>query len=132
MASKLQSGLILLVLIVFGTLTLATCGGDGSGNSSSGDGVVEQNPIITAMVSTGADKISLAWLPATDNATPADQVVYEAHLSKSEIYEPDSTTLKNTAVGVHQTTVIGLEPDTTYYAIIFLISVKIQSWLDLL
>lgn len=119
MKSKLQHGFILLLFAVFGILAFVACGDSGDGgNISSGDGTVDQSPVITAMVSTDTDKLSLAWLPATDNATPADQVVYEVHLSKSVTYEPDSSTLKKTIVGERQTTVVGLEPDTTYYAII--------------
>ncbi len=126
MRSKLQHGFILLLFVGFGVLAFVGCGSGGGGggdgdNVSSGNDSVDQNPIITAMVSTDTDKLSLAWLPATDNETPADQVVYEVHLSKSETFEPNSTTLKKTILGDRQVNVAGLEPDTTYYAIILAI-----------
>ncbi len=38
-------------------------------------------PGIVQIVSTNVDSASLAWLPATDNKTPANVIRYDVHLS---------------------------------------------------
>jgi len=71
-------------------------------------------PGIVQIVGTNVDSVSLAWLPASDNKTPIDDINYEIHLSDQPDFEPTANTLYTSVVGVNQTDLAGLTTATTY------------------
>ncbi len=74
------------------------------------------NPEIVLLVPTDTDKLTLAWLPVTDNAASSEEMVYEVHLSRQENFQPSPDTLKATVTSETQKDLTGLETGTTYYA----------------
>ncbi|RKZ73848.1 MAG: hypothetical protein DRR19_30600, partial [Candidatus Parabeggiatoa sp. nov. 1] len=75
-------------------------------------------PGIVQIVSTDVDGASLAWLPATDNNTPADAISYEVHLSDQPGFEPMGNTLHDEVIGVNQVELEGLTTATSYSVLI--------------
>jgi len=71
-------------------------------------------PGIVQIIATDVDKASLAWLPATDNKTPADAIKYEVHLSDQPNFEPTPKTLHVSITGASQIDLVGLKAATSY------------------
>ena len=74
-------------------------------------------PTAPTIVSLDAQKNSLTlfWLNATDETTPADEIRYEIHMSTDANFTADSTTLKQTLVNTLEADVSGLDANTLYY-----------------
>jgi hypothetical protein len=75
-------------------------------------------PGITLAVANDTDRITLAWLPATDDRTPQDQLVYEVHVSTTPGFVPDATTLQTSLVNQLQAEVSGLTAATEYEVVV--------------
>jgi von Willebrand factor type D domain len=71
-------------------------------------------PGIVQIVATDVDKASLAWLPATDNKTPAEAIKYEVHLSNDPNFEPTPKTLHTSVTGASQIDLVGLTAASSY------------------
>lgn len=70
---------------------------------------------LVLMVATGMDKVEMAWIPGSDRNTPEEAVKYDIHLSTTEDFIPDASTLKQTVNGENQAEVTGLTSGTLYY-----------------
>ncbi|MEK7991424.1 MAG: VWD domain-containing protein [Thiotrichaceae bacterium] len=71
-------------------------------------------PGVVQIVSTNVDSASIAWLPASDNKTPSDQMIYEIHLSDTPNFDPLPQTLYTSVTGLNQVDLSGLTTATTY------------------
>jgi hypothetical protein len=67
------------------------------------------------MAATGMHKVEMAWIPGSDGNTPEEAVKYDIHLSTTEDFIPDASTLKQTVYGENQAEVTGLTSGTLYY-----------------
>ncbi len=72
----------------------------------------EDGPDIVLAIPTDVDKIILAWLPIDDVEA------YEIHMSTSDVFPPDDSTLYKTVGDTNQIDITNLESETTYYFII--------------
>lgn len=80
------------------------------------DSTAPNAPELTFLVANNTDELTLAWLAATDNYTPAEDMSYEVHLSTSANFTPSVSTLKKTVTGMEQANVDALQQGATYYA----------------
>ena len=71
-------------------------------------------PGIVQIVSTNIDTATIAWLPASDNKTLADNITYEVHLSDKPDFEPMPSTLHTSVFGVKQADLESLTTATKY------------------
>ena len=74
-------------------------------------------PEITLLAPSNTDTLTLAWLPVTMNI-PATQVVYEIHVSTTNNFTPNASTLQQTVTGQTQAILTGLNAATTYYVLV--------------
>jgi hypothetical protein len=79
-------------------------------------------PILVAATSADSDALTVEWIPASDNLTPADQMKYDIHLSTTEGFKPTPGTRKKTVTGIDYDTVTGLLAQTKYYIMIVAIN----------
>jgi len=82
--------------------------------TTSNDTTVPTAPTIVSL-DAQKDSLTLFWLNATDETTPAEEIRYEIHLSTDENFTADSTTLQQTLVNTLEADVSGLTPNTLYY-----------------
>ena len=75
-------------------------------------------PEMVQLTPGDTDKITIAWLPYTDNEAQQDQAVYEVHVSTQENFTPSSTTLYSTVGDELQMEITGLTQDTLYYVMV--------------
>ena len=75
-------------------------------------------PGVVQIVSTDVDSASLAWLPATDNKTPAESIRYEVHLSDKPGFEPMGNTWHTSVTGVNQVELEDLTTATSYSVLV--------------
>jgi len=92
---------------------------DSSGNS---DGVVDLNSAGSASelklllaVASSDSAITLAWTSYSSNNTSSSNMSYQVHLSTTEGFTPDSSTLFSTIQGQAQTEISGISAGTKYY-----------------
>ena len=109
--------------IVLVSLLLSACGGGGgsdSGNPSGNSGGITdinppQNDGFSLLAATGRETVSAAWMPASDDATPTDKIVYELHYGTTENFSVSSSTLYDEYLGDTSTELTGLSPNTEYF-----------------
>ncbi len=51
------------------------------------------SPDITLIAPTATDRLTVAWLPVSDDFTSEDNISYGIHLSKQERFQPSADTL---------------------------------------
>jgi hypothetical protein len=68
----------------------------------------------TSAVTLNSTEVNVGWDPATDNATPASQIVYDVYAADVS-GQQDFATPVGTFTGVSVGTVTQLKPATTYY-----------------
>ena len=81
-------------------------------DSATGEIIVDEGapttPQLVAVVATGAEELTLFWLPSTDDATPTEAIVYEVHRGASSNFTPGDATLLTEVVGAVPTVVTDL------------------------
>lgn len=107
--------LILTCVTVFSVLLLQACGGGGGGSSGSAPATAVS---LVEVSSAGSSSMDVSWLPATNSATPADQMKYEVHASTDTTYTPGPATLKSMLTGQVSTRLTGLLAGTKYTVIV--------------
>jgi hypothetical protein len=111
---KIQSKIILSILLCFMSISLI----DSANAADSTEQKKSANtPEIIQLAPSAMDTLTLTWLPVSMN-TPANKVRYAIHVSTTENFTPDKSTLRQTVVGKNQATFSGLNADTTYYVLI--------------
>ncbi|MDZ4128047.1 MAG: hypothetical protein U1E02_28350, partial [Hydrogenophaga sp.] len=84
---------------------LAACGGGGgAGDDRSGTpATANQAPTNVALVevsSSAVGAMTVSWLPASDDTTPASSIKYQVHASTDASFTPSASTLKFEGTGV--------------------------------
>lgn len=79
-----------------------------------GDRVAPGMPMLVGATSAAADQLTVEWIPAADDFTPADKMKYEIHLSITDGFEPGAGTRKTTVTGKTYATLTGLTAQTRY------------------
>ena len=79
------------------------------------DQVWQTNLTLVEVSAIDTDSIQVSWLPVDDGVTPGDQVSYEIHVSQTEDFLPDASTLKHQQNGIQSAQIDGLTPGATYY-----------------
>jgi hypothetical protein len=102
-------------------LSLSACGGGGGSegnnvtvNTDSTNPTLPTNAIILA-ISTKPDEISIAWIPATDDVSTAEEIAYEIHAGDTTGFTISTTSLVATYSGIYLADVGGFQGNTTYY-----------------
>lgn len=62
--------------------------------------------------------LAVSWLPAQDDQTPPEKLVYGVHISTQKGFHPAPSTLKTSVTGGVSAQVRGLQAGETYYVII--------------
>ena len=73
---------------------------------------------LVLAVGTGEDELTLAWVPAVDDATPTSEILYRVHLGDSAGFEPTPQTLVTTVVGGGQVVLQGVASGAAYSALV--------------
>ncbi|NJL60413.1 MAG: fibronectin type III domain-containing protein [Desulfobacteraceae bacterium] len=81
-------------------------------------GLRGENPDIVFLAPTDTDKLTLAWLPTSNDSTASSEMKYEVHLSEQSNFQPSDATRRSTVTGDAQAKIEGLKTGTTYYAVI--------------
>lgn len=93
---------------------LTGCGGGGNGDVSSAN----QAPIVVELIQVSASTagaLTVSWLPASDDTTPASALMYQVHVSTDAGFTPGAGTLKFEGTGVTTATInAGLTTGTRY------------------
>lgn len=101
-------------------MILAGCSGGGSDSNGAVDAddpdrEAPRPPQILSVNSFSPERIQLTWLPATDNSSNADDLVYAVHASATENFSPSSANLQRQITGETTTDLDGLQTATTYF-----------------
>jgi hypothetical protein len=70
---------------------------------------------LVGVSSLSGDKLTAEWLPARDDQTPPESLVYTLHVSTAPGFTPTGATAKLARTGMLSGTVEGLTPATRYY-----------------
>ena len=81
------------------TTTTTTLSGGASTTSTTMPTGAPSSPRIVFLTATGTDEITLAWLPVTDDATPASAIRYEVHVAEQAGFDPTAATLRVSVEG---------------------------------
>ncbi len=73
---------------------------------------------LVLVAATGDDELTMAWLPADDDATPVDQILYRVHLGPEAGFEPTPQNLVATVTGGTQVVLTGLSPASVWSALV--------------
>ncbi|WP_416768261.1 PKD domain-containing protein [Sulfurimonas sp. ST-25] len=103
------------VILVIYALLFSACGGGGSNSGASADALAPSTPVLVSLNSPSQVGVTLFWLPATDDGTAADEIVYEVHMDTAEGFTPTTASLKKTVTGVAEADIDGLLPNTLYH-----------------
>lgn len=72
----------------------------------------------TSATTTGSSAIELSWSAATDDVSPASSIRYRAYVATSAGGESYATPTDTSAPGATTMLITGLNPSTTYYAVV--------------
>jgi hypothetical protein len=73
---------------------------------------------VVAAESTTPDSVTLSWEPASDNATPSEDIVYEVFMSGTQGGEDYSSPLLVSDPGATEITITGLDDATEYFFVV--------------
>ncbi len=73
---------------------------------------------LVQVTPTDTDKVTLAWLPATDDNTLPEAITYQVHLSDQPNFTPSTATLQTAVTGQEKTEVLGLATGQTYNVLV--------------
>jgi len=73
---------------------------------------------MTFLSATAEDEVTIAWFPAKDDDTSAENIQYDIYLSMDEYFQPGPSSLKVSLLGQLSTVVPGLVPGSRYYALV--------------
>ncbi len=113
---ELRVFFIACLLFLFVILTGCGRGEDGKvGETSSQDSQAPEFEGFVLVVSSNTDSVSMAWMPAIDNITPQDNIVYEIYYDTNANFIPDMATLDQVLIGETSGVVVGLTEGTEYF-----------------
>lgn len=73
---------------------------------------------LEAAVPVGSSSMSLSWQPASDDVTPAGDIVYQVYMAEVAGAQDFSAPRLTTPAGANEALVQGLAADTTYYFVV--------------
>ncbi|MCB1659845.1 MAG: DUF1566 domain-containing protein, partial [Pseudomonadales bacterium] len=79
--------------------------------------VVNQAPtnvMLSSVTAASQTMLDVAWIAASDDTTPANQLTYEVHLAEGGNFGPSASTLKFSGKNVLSTQLTGLKAATSY------------------
>jgi len=106
-----ENGKVELKDVIFGLQTIA------------GLNYYNTNPEIVLLIPTDIDKITIAWLPVATETSKIEDIIYEVHLSETDDFLPNASTLRTKIQGKMQTELQKLYAGTTYNALVVAIDI---------
>jgi len=95
-ASQRASRWVKWAVLTLSAAVLVACGGGGGGSSPAevpnANNLAPANVKLLEVSSAAVGQITASWLPATDDATPAGNLMYQLHASTDAAFTPSSST----------------------------------------